>query len=72
MGSAAWRQIANYYPSVVYRTLKAELEVFSKTEELNGFQKWIISDLYKFDVPAADFTIRSILIIAIPHPFMQM
>jgi epoxyqueuosine reductase len=49
--------------------IKAELEVFRKTEELNGFQKWIISDLYKFDLPPADFTIRSILIIAIPHPF---
>jgi epoxyqueuosine reductase len=49
--------------------IKAELEVFSQTQELNGFQKWIISDLYKFDLPAADFTIRSILIVAIPHPF---
>jgi len=56
-------------PSGRLQDIKTELEVFSKNTELNGFQKWIIRDLYKFDVPAADFTIRSILIIAIPHPF---
>jgi epoxyqueuosine reductase len=49
--------------------IKTELEIFSKTQELNDFQKWIISDLYQFDLPAAGFTIKSILIIAIPHPF---
>ena len=49
--------------------VKAELEVFSKTEELNGFQKWIISDMYNFTVPEAGFTISSIIIMAIPHPF---
>jgi epoxyqueuosine reductase len=49
--------------------VKAELEVFSQTQELNGFQKWIISDLYKFDLPVTGFPIRSMMILAIPHPF---
>ncbi len=49
--------------------VKAELEIFSKTEALNGFQKWIISDLYNFAVPEAGFPINSIIILAIPHPF---
>ena len=49
--------------------VKAELEIFSKTEALNGFQKWIISDLYNFTVPEAGFPINSIIILAIPHPF---
>ena len=49
--------------------VKAELEIFSQTAQLNGFQKWIISDLYQFAVPQAGFPVSSIIIIAIPHPF---
>ena len=48
--------------------LQNEIELFAKTEELNGFQKWIVSQKYQFEPPAVAFTIRSILIVAIPHP----
>jgi epoxyqueuosine reductase len=43
----------------------AELETNCK---LNSFQKWIIHDLYDFNLPTSDFTIKSLLLIAIPHP----
>lgn len=36
--------------------------------ELNGFQNWIITSFYDFSYPKANFDIKSILIIAIPHP----
>jgi len=48
--------------------LHHELQAFEENEELNGFQKWIINDLYKFDVPEVGFTIKSIILIALPHP----
>jgi len=50
------------------RNIRTELEAFRENEDLNGFQKWILSDKYEFDLPAAGFTIRSIILIAIPHP----
>jgi epoxyqueuosine reductase len=49
-------------------TLKVELERFQKEEELNGFQRWIVEELYHYEVPVADFTIRSILLVALAHP----
>ncbi len=49
-------------------TLKKELEHFQKEEELNGFQRWIVEELYSYEVPTADFTIRSILLVALAHP----
>ena len=48
--------------------LKKEVEVFEKNEEINRFQKWIVDNIYRFDVPTIEFTIKSIIIIAIPHP----
>ncbi len=48
--------------------LKEEIRYFREHEELNGFQQWITSDLYRFQLPDADFTIRSILLVALPHP----
>jgi epoxyqueuosine reductase len=49
--------------------IQTELRVFKENEDLNGFQKWIINDLYQFGLPSAGFTIRSMMILAIPHPF---
>jgi epoxyqueuosine reductase len=50
------------------QNLKNEIERFRKHEELNGFQQWIVNHMYNFEAPTAEFIIRSILIIAIPHP----
>ncbi len=49
--------------------IKLELEVFKENEDLNGFQKWIINDMYEYDLPAVGFPIRSLIVMAIPHPF---
>jgi epoxyqueuosine reductase len=50
------------------QSIKNEIEFFKENEELNGFQKWIVDDLYKFDVPTLGFTVRSIILVAIAHP----
>jgi epoxyqueuosine reductase len=48
--------------------LKSELLTFQLATQLNHFQKWIVNEFYNFDLPDTDFDIRSILLIAIPHP----
>lgn len=48
--------------------LKGEIESFAENEELNRFQKYIVSNIYELELPAADFEIRSIIIIAVPCP----
>jgi len=50
------------------QNLKDEIEAFKENEDLNGFQTWIVTGLYRFDVPEVGFTIRSVILIAIPHP----
>ncbi len=49
--------------------LKEELEDFKNSEELNGFQQWIVNDLYHFEIPDTDFEVKSIILMAIYHPF---
>ena len=49
--------------------LRDEIAQFKQHETLNGFQRWIVNDLYKFDVPDAEFTVSSIILLAVPHPF---
>jgi epoxyqueuosine reductase len=49
--------------------LKDEVDHFKQDNKLNSFQNWIVNDLYRFDIPRVEFSIRSIIIIAIPHPF---
>jgi epoxyqueuosine reductase len=48
--------------------LQHEIARFSSNEELNGFQHWIVNNIYKFEAPTTGFPIRSLLIIAVPHP----
>lgn len=47
---------------------KEELLQFQQKEELNGFQNWIINELYQFVVPEVDFEVKSILLIAMSYP----
>jgi Uncharacterized Fe-S protein len=49
--------------------LQELLDNFMKEEELNEFQKWIIKDLYRFGLPEVDFDVKSVILIAIHHPF---
>lgn len=48
--------------------LQGELMAFRESEELNGFQRWIVDELYDLRVPQADFAIKSIILVAAPHP----
>lgn len=48
--------------------LQEELIKFKSSVELNGFQQWIVNDLYQFRLPDTGFPIRSVLIVALPHP----
>lgn len=50
------------------QTIKNEIDLFKENEELNGFHEWIIQNLYCFDVPKVDFSIKSIILVAVPHP----
>ena len=49
--------------------LKDGIDQFKKSHELNSFQKWIVHDFYSLDIPRVKFPIKSIILIAIPHPF---
>lgn len=49
-------------------SIKDEIAQFRDHEELNGFQRWIVDDLYALDAPDAAFSIHSIMLVAIPHP----
>lgn len=49
--------------------LKKDINFFAQNEELNGFQKWIVNELYQYTLPEANFTVRSIILMASSHPF---
>jgi len=59
---------ATLVPIARLEDLRLELERFKEGQELNGFQKWIVRDLYKFDPPEG-FPARSVILVAVPHPF---
>ncbi|MCG8484459.1 MAG: hypothetical protein MJA31_14195, partial [Clostridia bacterium] len=50
------------------KDLKNDIEEFKNNEDLNGFQKYITNNIYQFKLPATDFDIHSIIIIASPTP----
>jgi epoxyqueuosine reductase len=49
--------------------VKKMIEEFKNQEELNNFQKWIVNDLYQFELPQEEFSVNSIILTAIHHPF---
>lgn len=51
------------------KDLKELIDFFKEEEELNDFQKWIVNDLYQFEIPEYDFKINSVILMAIHHPF---
>ena len=48
--------------------IKDEITFFEENNELNNFQKWIVTGLYNLTVPEADFEVKSIIVAAVPHP----
>ncbi len=49
--------------------IKETILSFGEQEELNGFTKWIIENIYKYEPENAGFTVRSVILVAIPKPF---
>lgn len=50
------------------QTMKEELDKLQNEKPINGFQKWIINNLYKYNFGKDTFTRRSVIIIAVPSP----
>lgn len=48
--------------------LRSEINTFQQVEELNGFQKWIVNELYDYQIPKTEFQVQSIIIMAVYHP----
>lgn len=51
------------------RDLKNDIDGFAQSEDLNDFQKWIVNDLYCYTIPNLSFPVRSIILMALSHPF---
>ena len=45
-----------------------DIEALKSSGMLNGFQKYIVNDLYAMDLPEVNFELRSIIIVASPSP----
>ena len=61
-------QRARLIPAHRLESLEEELGRFGARDDLNGFQRWILEDMYELDPPAG-FPAASILLAAVPHPF---
>jgi epoxyqueuosine reductase len=48
--------------------LRNELARFAEAEELNGFQRFIVEKLYRYDAPDIGFEPQSVVIVAAPSP----
>ncbi len=51
------------------QSIRFEVERFRQQEDLNDFQSWIVDNMYEVAVPDVGFAVKSIILIAIPHPF---
>jgi epoxyqueuosine reductase len=60
---------ATLIPIHQLQRVRNEIDRFKRHADLNGFQQWIVNDLYEFDVPNVGFSVQSIILLAIPHPF---
>ena len=50
------------------KDLKKDFDVLKKEHNLNNFQKYIVNDMFKFDMPDINFKPKSIIIVAVPIP----
>lgn len=55
-------------PYARMQTLKQDIEAFARDTELNGFQKYILEGIYRYEFDV-DFEPKSVIVMAIPHPF---
>lgn len=52
--------------------IKADIKRFGETDELNGFQKWIVNEGYMLDVPKLPFEVKSIIISAVKFELVNI
>ena len=55
-------------PAYRLKTIRDELRVFAQSADLNGFQHRIIASQYSLDIPDPGFEVRSVVLLAVPHP----
>lgn len=48
--------------------VRDDLRTLEARVALNGFQRWIVHELYALELPPLAFAARSIVLVAIPHP----
>ena len=60
---------ATLIPIQQFQRVRHEIDRFKQHESLNGFQLWIVNDLYNFAIPEVGFPVKSIILVAVPHPF---
>lgn len=51
------------------KELREVIENFKDQQDLNDFQKWIVNELYQFEIPEEEFEVNSIVLAAVHHPF---
>lgn len=56
-------------PADRLKDLQRIIKDFKEQEELNGFLKWVVDDLYQFEPIQESFKVKSIILIAVQHPF---
>jgi epoxyqueuosine reductase len=50
------------------KDIRDALDIFGKNAVLNGFQRWILNEMYDFEFPDTGFDIRTVIIMAVSHP----
>lgn len=63
LGSAA-----KIVPAERLGDIRRDLEDLKSGNELNGFQKFILSGIYRLDIPDCGFPVRSVVVTATPTP----
>ena len=59
---------AKIVPVSRLHAIRQDIQALKDSGTLNGFQHYIVSDLYQLDEPETDFEIRSVLTVASPSP----
>jgi epoxyqueuosine reductase len=63
---------ASIVPIECLSRLKADIECFRESEQLNGFQHWIVNESYVLNVPELPFEPKSILTVAVKHQLVHV
>jgi epoxyqueuosine reductase len=59
-------------PSECLNDIKGDIAKVINENELNGYQKWITTEQYVLDIPAAVFEVRSIIVAVFPYKLVRV